>query len=90
MYVPVISYPNPFTAPRHSISATYYGTTYYYLCISSSAWKMAEQPIKCADCPKLVTPQKTWSDRNGNQGRLYVMVNIFRVPCFFVAHFFLS
>lgn len=34
---------------------------------------MAEQPVKCGDCPKLVTPQKTWSDRNGNQGRLYAM-----------------
>ena len=39
---------------------------------------MAEQPqaVKCGDCPKLVTPQKTWSDRNGNQGRFYVMVSI--------------
>jgi len=32
--------------------------------------KMAEQPVQCTDCPKLLTPQKTWSDRNGNQGRL--------------------
>ena len=43
---------------------------------------MDEQPVKCGDCPKLVTPQKTWSDRNGNQGRLYVMVSIFPLPRF--------
>jgi hypothetical protein len=41
---------------------------------------MAEQPVKCGDCPKLVTPQTTWSDRNGNKGRLYVMVRVFSVP----------
>jgi hypothetical protein len=51
---------------------------WYYVLYS----KMAEQPIKCGVCPKLVTPQKTWSDRNGNQGKLYVMVSIFWVPRF--------
>ena len=41
---------------------------------------MAEQSVKCGDCPKLVTPQTTWSDCNGNKGRLYVMVRVFSAP----------
>src|SRR6266700_6616049 len=44
--------------------------------------KMAEQPVQCTDCPKLLTPQKTWSDRNGNQGRLHVSVSILCAPFF--------
>ena len=44
--------------------------------------KLAEQPIQCTNCPKLLTPQKTWSNCNGNQGRFYVSMTIHIIPSF--------
>lgn len=39
--------------------------------------------VQCHDCSKLLTPKPTFSDRNGNQGRLYVAVSQIAFLTFF-------